>query len=103
MFAIYIMDVIVSTSKNPYKKIWEKRGSKYIDDDEFSKIVDYYIRPFHAIGCEKNEMIGNSVPMFCTEDLESIICTESTDEIVDDNVSNKKTFIKLTDFDIECK
>ena len=27
----------------------------------------------------------------------------STDEIVDDNVSNKKTFIKLTDFDIECK
>ena len=103
MFAIYIMDVIVSTSKNPYKKIWEKRGSKYIDDDEFSKIVDYYIRPFYAIGCEKNEMIGNSVPMFCTEDLESIICTESTDEIVDDNISNKKTFIKLTDFDIECK
>ena len=97
------MDVIVSTSKNPYKKIWEKRGSKYIDDDEFSKIVDYYIRPFYAIGCEKNETIGNSVPMFCTEDLESIICTESTDEIVDDNVSNKKTFIKLTDFDMECK
>ena len=96
------MDVIVSTSKNPYKKIWEKRGSKYIDDDEFSKIVDY-IRPFYAIGCEKNEMIGNSVPMFCTEDLESIICTESTDEIVDDNTSNKKTFIKLTDFDMECK
>ena len=41
--------------------------------------------------------------MFCTEDLESIICTESTDEIVDDNASNEKTFIKLTDFDIECK
>ena len=99
------MDVIVSTSKNPYKKIWEKRGSKYIDDDEFSKIVEYYIRPFYAIGCEKNEIIGNSIPIFCTEDLESIICTESTDDTVDDNnnTSNEKTFIKLADFDIVCK
>ena len=102
------MDVIVSTSKNPYKKIWEKRGSKYIDDNEFSKIVDYYIRPFYAIGCEKNEMIGNSVPMFCTEDLESILCTESTDDTVDDiiddtDTSNENTFIKLTKFDIKCK
>ena len=43
--------------------------------------------------------------MFCTEDLESIICTESTDDTVDDNnnASNEKTFIKLADFDIECK
>ena len=55
--------------------------------------------------CEKNEIIGNSIPMFCTEDLESIICTESTDDTVDDNnnTSNEKTFIKLADFDIECK
>ena len=97
------MDVIVSTSKNPYKNIWEKRGSKYIDDDEFSKIVEH-IKPFYIIGCEKNEKVGNSVPMFCTEDLESIICTESTDDTVDDdNNTSEKTFIKLTNFDIMCK
>ena len=101
------MDVIVSTSKNPYKKIWEKRGSKYIDDDEFSNIVKQ-LSPFYFIGCEKNEMIGSSIPMFCTEDLESILCTESTDETVDDiiddtDTSNEKTFIKLTKFDIKCK
>ena len=75
-----------------FQKVHYKRNKKPLLSDEFKEY-------------EKNEIIGNSIPMFCTEDLESIICTESTDDTVDDNNNtlNEKTFIKLADFDIVCK
>lgn len=75
------MDVIVSGHKNPYYMVWNKRGSKYLTDDEYALLLEE-IKPFSLISCEINERVGKTVPFICSENLDIIICTEGEEDYI---------------------
>ena len=90
------MDIIVSTHKNPYHKIWNKRGSKYLTNEEYAFLIEE-VKPFCLISCEKNEFVGNTIPIICSEDLDVIICTESEEDYKysENNSQNNSTYNPL--------
>lgn len=79
------MDIAISTTNNPYRKIWQKRGSRYLTQAELEAIESAQKGRLRLNG-ESNMKVGTATPFFGTEDLDTVIISEENGNNYHDDV-----------------
>lgn len=69
--------ISITSRKDFYEPLWEKRGSKYVSDID-AEAIDKFAKEHHvkAIFSEDAHRVGNSGVCICSEDLKHVIGTE---------------------------